>query len=629
MQVFKDYNLAGLKYVNVGDVRFRQPLPKGLRRRTKDDFLRKEETHLDNSVFFFGDNVGGELLWPTFQDEKEKSQRQQVFREEHWLKKQTSCDLEFDTTVENLLNIHDVMTALPSPLEERQKIHWRAVPSLREIWEQERKRMKILLSPETDFLSLEAIEDEEINSSDSDSDSADEESSLELPDPNIPQFTLDVKKNASVPGTRLAVKGVKQLFRTSDGLEDDFRRAMKDIVLRHDRFIDDVDQKIINDLNGGLKSSPSLDDGIDALASLGHQFTQNSAEDDDEIVFGSQLSERTSDSTSVEQSQSNKYNTTQLTQAEIDDELKVIDSSDSIQHENEDDVHSDDDFLCEEEELGEEGLERTLTFLASQAVESAKSETLVVEYDDELQVEEHNFHSDVHLEEDDSNKDLDRDDNSGHIVDEEFGSVYGSQNFRECMGNSMDGSVNSSVEQSILSGQHVLESKDSLRRGDIEAQSDAWYPLPNVELNETPPWFIFQYSSTGDLLSPVPHGTFFEPVKGPPSYNYVKSWIKANSKPVIEKAETGTMSRNDCADMTQMGFTQYSSQFDETQDEKTDPLAGLGQQGCRVQVSGGGGLKSTIHTPSTFTPMTIMSVEIHVQCRIKSGLKGHKEMAMV
>jgi hypothetical protein len=199
------------------------------------------------------------------------------------------------------------------------------------------------------------------------------------------------------------------------------------------------------------------------------------------------------------------------------------------------------------------------------------------------------------------------------------------------MGSSKEGSVYSSVEQSIPSGQHVLESKDSLRRGDIEAQSDAWYPLPNVELNETPPWFSFQYSSApaGDLLSPVPHGTFFEPVKGPPSYNYVKSWIKANIKPVIEKAETGTMSRNDCADMTQMGFTQYSSQFDETQDEKTDPLAGLGQQGCRVQVSGGGGLKSTIHTPSTFTPMTIMSVEIHVQCRIKSGLKGHKEMAMV
>jgi hypothetical protein len=318
MQVFKDYNLAGLKYVNVGDVRFRQPLPKGLRRRTKDDFLRKEETQRDNSVFFFGDNVGSELLWPTFQDEKEKSQWQQAtlaFREEHWLKKQTSCDLEFDTTVENLLNIHDVMTALPSPLEERQKIHWRAVPSLREIWEQERKRMKILLSPENDFLSLEAMEDQEINSSDSDS--ADEESSLELPEPSIPQFTLDVKKNASVPGTRLAVKGVKQLFRTSDGLEDDFRRAMKDIVLRHDRFIDDVDQKIINDMNGGPKSSPSLDDGIDALASLGHQFTQNSAEDDDEIVFGSQLSERTPDSTSVEQSQSNKYNTTQLTQAEM------------------------------------------------------------------------------------------------------------------------------------------------------------------------------------------------------------------------------------------------------------------------------------------------------------------------
>ena len=38
MQVFKDCNLAGMKYIKVGEARFRNPLPKSLRKRTKEEF---------------------------------------------------------------------------------------------------------------------------------------------------------------------------------------------------------------------------------------------------------------------------------------------------------------------------------------------------------------------------------------------------------------------------------------------------------------------------------------------------------------------------------------------------------------------------------------------------------------
>merc|ERR1712238_588070 len=68
---------------------------------------------------------------------------------EHWEKKETSCEIEIDTTVTNILNVHDVLTSLPG---DDQNIHWRAVPSLREIWDEERTRMANLLPPNDMFI---------------------------------------------------------------------------------------------------------------------------------------------------------------------------------------------------------------------------------------------------------------------------------------------------------------------------------------------------------------------------------------------------------------------------------------------------------------------------------------------
>ena len=49
-----------------------------------------------------------------------------------------------------------------------------------------------------------------------------------------PPFTLNVKKGASVSGAQLAVEGVRKLFDTSPGLEEDYKKAMVDIVKRHE-----------------------------------------------------------------------------------------------------------------------------------------------------------------------------------------------------------------------------------------------------------------------------------------------------------------------------------------------------------------------------------------------------------
>ena len=635
MQVFKDYNLAGLKYVNVGDVRFRQPLPGSVRKRTKADFLRKSNQNQDNGAFFLKDNVGKELLWPRYEDISSQSQQHATSLDnplEHWLKKQTSCDLEFDTNVENILNVHDIMTALPSPLEERQKIHWRAVPSLREIWEQERKRMKILLSPDKDFLSFE----EENSADDSDSGdgtSSDEDQQFVPQEDSISHFTLNVKKDASIPGTRLAVKGVKQLFRTSDGLEEDFRRAMSDIVTRHDKFLEDIDQQIAN----GGSAATSLEDGIEALASLGNQFTQNSTEGDKEIVFGSQSSQRTHDSSSsLQPGPNNHYTMTQLTQAEVDEEREVLDSSIAGLHEEMDDdtINDDDDFLCEEEELGEEGLERTLTHLASQAMEATNTSEISIQYEEEPHDELQHYRSQFHIDDNGAvhSDDEAHDDTCGDDDVTDF-KLEKDTDFQHCqefcingIGNDQNELNGERAELTAPTEQLVFEPINSLRRGDIESKPDAWYPLTNVESERSPSWFKFDYGGSDSPPSIQP-GTFLEPVECAPSYNHVRSWMK------IHRNDDKLLDAENKTDLessgnTQMAFTQYT-QFEQTQDEQSDPLSGLGQQGCRVQVSGGGGLKTSIHTPSTFTPMTIMSIEVHVQCRIKTGIKGNKEVAMV
>ena len=230
MQFFKDWNLAGMSYIHLSGGILRQALPRTQRRVFKnqgDQFTRED--------LFLQDNTLEQYIWSEetdfspgsighMQQSSNSSQESrvallrtcpQINMDPFWSRKETSCDVELDVSVNQIMNVENIMNKLPESEQEREQIHWRAVPSLKEIWKQERIRMSKLLNPKDDFLS-QPVE----------------------PTP----FTLNVKKGASSPGARQAVMGMKQLFQISTGLEDEFQRAMRQIVQRHLHAVQRVDR---------------------------------------------------------------------------------------------------------------------------------------------------------------------------------------------------------------------------------------------------------------------------------------------------------------------------------------------------------------------------------------------------
>ena len=700
MQVFKDCNLAGLKYIKVGGVRFRSPLPRSLRRRTKDEFSEgktfegTQANGMADDIFFLSHTVSSDLLWPQLGVVSVES-RAQI--DEHWLLKTTSCDLEFDSTVNQLLNVLDVMTELPSPLEERQKIHWRAVPSLKEVWEQERKRMSILLPPENDFLSCMGNEEGESECSESsnsdDDDDDDEERHVEQ---SIPQFTLNVKKGASVPGTRLAVKGVKRLFRTSDGLEADFRRALKDIVDKHESFIDQIDQdikkgrvearpmfEVVEDPIDCSSSDP-LDEGIEALAALGDQFSQREGDDsegDGSSSPSNQLSSRSDLKTPIIKNllRGQIFTNVGLSQRDVEEEVEMLTfgaridadqiaySDDSNERgldfslqEDGDSSEDGEGFLDEEEELGEKGFEQALTQLATQT-DSREEEDYTEPFADEEDLPTYQQLDDHHSE-----RDLFSDDElsqQGKPVDDNlFSPNVGNVNLSNLSQPSEDSAPSESGTSGhsapsfiIEEGQqprqqpshpgHLPEGGDffaepisqssSLTWSNIKAESNPLHPLPGAPHQSNPNWFGFRYKECGVLPTDLPLGSFVEPTQRPPSYSRVKSWMRTNATSMnrdssqqegdLKGQEIDGPSASSAAYLTV--FTQMSQ--NDCQENYSDPLAGIGNQGGQIQISNGASMKTLLNASTTFTPLTIMSIEVHVQCRIKPSTKDNKEMAMV
>ncbi|KAL7540342.1 hypothetical protein ACHAXR_011801 [Thalassiosira sp. AJA248-18] len=743
MQVFKDCNLAGMKYIKVGEARFRNPLPRGLRKRTKEEFsASKQAFQMNETSFFLSHTVPAELVWPKLED---MARRGGAKLDEYWVKKQTCCDVELDSTVQQLLNVLDVMTELPSPLEERQKIHWRAVPSLREIWEQERKRMSILLPPENDFLSCKEEEEEEeevVDSDESDNDDIDDGEIINPAQEKLaaPQFTLNVKKGESLPGSRLALKGMKNLFGTSIGLEADFRRALRDILLKHKSFIDDVDVAIngkggalanananananagsnasnifqtnegISQVNDVLSShddvlTPSLHDGIEALAALGDQFSQSSVAADEDA--SPRATNRTSCfpspglRTPIARTLStikNNYDAAPLSQKDVDEEIEMLTFGEQVDsgaivhretimnpstlspYDDADEFDEEDDgFLVEEERLGEAGLEKALTQLATQAEPNEESNLDYVNDTEDSHLDI-NYHL-IDLPGGDNQNELFSDDDcsdvqlkTGASIFEEAQTMNDKGGFRlsnlsqptsEDTGPSGDvgrfvveeyisspqpttrelGGLSQKHELKLPTSNFVVEPRklSSLRCGEIRNQTQQ--SIPRAGFETCPPWFQFQWRSSGGAPPRIPNGSFLEPLKRPPSYSQVKSWLKANRKrskaPIKhinakqQKVAATDLSYDDSSGKNESqasayltAYTQYS-QLEKSQ-ETPDPLAGLGQQGCKVQVSSGGGLKTQINTSTTFTPLTIMSIEVHVQCRTSTGTKDRKDIALV
>ena len=245
MQFFKDYNLAGMSYIHLSEAKFRQSLPKTAKRRIESDgdvppealflesntpteYVWNEEVtglqqSMDSDIAFMQQSSAEESVGSPRDNGRTKTPNVDPF----WSRKETSCDIEMDVTVEQILNVKSVMTSLPEDEEERSKVHWRAVPSLREIWRKERQRMSKLLPPKDDFLSHPV-------------------------DPETP-FTLNAK-DASTPGARLAVEGMHRLYQPSQGLEEQFRRAMKQIIERHSNSVSQVDDA----LRGQSSKAPTV-----------------------------------------------------------------------------------------------------------------------------------------------------------------------------------------------------------------------------------------------------------------------------------------------------------------------------------------------------------------------------------
>ena len=213
MQVFKDNHLSGLAPIHVIDGRFRHDLPIGPRpfknQINKNHHQQSNTTLLSPSSLLTRHTIPNSWTWPrnppknVFPDNQDKNQRNSKNLwpfECYWTKKESSCDLELDTTIDHLKN------------RDNNNQTWRAVPSLQDIWLQEYNRMCQLLSPSEYFIP--------------------------------PQHAHDIdNKSSSRSGAKLALKGANQLFDTNSTLKEDYQKAMKDILHRHESFLDEIDQR--------------------------------------------------------------------------------------------------------------------------------------------------------------------------------------------------------------------------------------------------------------------------------------------------------------------------------------------------------------------------------------------------
>ncbi len=442
MQVFKDLNLSGMSYIKLKTCMFRRLLPKKERKRVKSSSIGDG----DSNGLFLEENVSGRYQWnlPQMMEKRpsdtpnryqqhagglsqpEPSNTATPFdkaspasslpcqysssgllpkEDQFWTAKESLCDVELDACCTDLLNIRDVMTSLPDDPDERARVHWRAVPSLREIWELERRRMASLLSKEDDFLN-------------SPPDS--EESKV--------AHTLDVKGGPSLPGARLALRGNHRLYDPSPGLEDDYRRALGDIVSRHADFLQRVDNAFKGDgpavfspgpqaTSLGLSTpSSSQDEALAALNALGEQFggfmkLQPQAQASQLSSLSPQTPNSRADNGIFRSSPLSQV--APLTQADLEDIHEATAFGQSLErdesvlgdltaesssigrftmtpHDNEDD--SDEDVFHEEEKLGEEGFARSLSMLATQ-LPSSSDELAEEEYRPgiERQANDHQF----------------------------------------------------------------------------------------------------------------------------------------------------------------------------------------------------------------------------------------------
>lgn len=372
-----------MSWIHIGDCRFRTPLPNILKDRLggksstakrhemEQDKLTKDPFGLTKTI------VPRELCWtekyssqslPTCHPEVTLNQSiMNIAGPEFWTRRDTSCDIELDTTVTNILNVKDIMVENPNDPE----VHWRAVPSLREMWIEERKRMAELVPPRENFLSNDS-QSEQFNQHD------------DMKKRDL-QFTLSVRKGADRPGSLLALIGSRQLFESSPGLKDDFDRAIHDIISKHEKNLNNVKEmmnipksrrgkrnltvttKISNNKFVDIKESS-------ALQSLLEQFTTIQTDTLANQLQHTQLLSPV-DCNNLSQSLGLPSKLTKGHMKEVDDDLEFFRK---IHREVVDDELIDpltltpyegdckDDYWAEEDNMNEEDFEHSLTLLATQ-----------------------------------------------------------------------------------------------------------------------------------------------------------------------------------------------------------------------------------------------------------------------
>ena len=379
MQVFKDWNLAGMAYVHLSQGRFRHPMPRSYRPRVAMSSLMPSPR---SEHLFLASNTDVEHKWrapdqrqlvstgrsqpppalqqsPQTKGDQRRSTNEQSYSFDS---KETSCDVEVDVSVEHIMNVRSIMTDVAD--EERDYVHWRAVPSLREIWRQERRRMSRLLKPQDDFLSQRSPLQES-------------------------HLTLNVKTGASMPGAQLAVQGMKKLFAVSQDLEGEFQRCLHQIVKRHHHDVKRIDRLFIGQdkveddpkrSQGTQESEMNDSDAVDALALLGDQFDASPAVASSmslSIVSSTPPSISQETNSSGRQDSCHLDETAEVFSQKVDRGDSVVELGESQNVEEYIDPKTlvpfeDVDEEDEEEEMSEQDFERTLHALATQGVQTKK-----------------------------------------------------------------------------------------------------------------------------------------------------------------------------------------------------------------------------------------------------------------
>lgn len=260
MQFFKDHNLAGMAYLHLRGGRIRGRLPERYSPSLKQNRIPldgdgNEDVEAVNRSVFLRSNTPPQHLWSTYVGDRPSGAADAAPKsaaadgqtggalprvaasrgDDHaWdgfspPPKNTSCDVEIDCTVRDIGNVDAVLTTMPSDQDERDRIQWRAVPSLQEIWREERRRMDRLLSPK---LTQQVVDDVLAQTPSAD------------PRQEAPAFTLNVKGGAPRSGARLAVRGMWALVSVTAGLPEDFVRALSDILRRHVGAIEAADDAL-------------------------------------------------------------------------------------------------------------------------------------------------------------------------------------------------------------------------------------------------------------------------------------------------------------------------------------------------------------------------------------------------